>query len=236
MPRSIRAAGFALALLMASSPATTSTAIHAAAARPQAKLPAPNACRDGAYTFNGSRWTKPLEWSFRAVSAPKGVTRRAAELALQRAARNIVTGRNDCGLEDKISATQHYLGRTHLSTGISDDSQCGEPDGHNVVGFGGLLPTEMALTCWWSQNGSTVEVDIKLNKVDYRWEANAVSTCRLAWSIESVATHEFGHAFGLDHVGEGLHGTLTMSPLIAPCENGEATLGLGDVRGLRARY
>ena len=193
-------------------------------------------CKDGSYHLNSSRWTSPLRWSFRASSTPKGVTAGAAEAALQRAAHNIVSGRNSCGLPDRISATEHYLGRTTRSTDVRDDSTCGKPDGRSVVGFGTLAPTDMAITCWWTVNGRTVEADIKLNKAFYRWTANVHSSCSLTWSIEAVATHEFGHAFGLDHVAEGLHGNLTMSPLIAPCQNSEATLGLGDVRGLERKY
>jgi hypothetical protein len=55
--------------------------------------------------------------------------------------------------------------------------------------------------------------------------------------LESTVTHEAGHVFGLDHVGENKHGRLTMSPYLdGPCENGEATLGKGDVAGLASLY
>jgi len=193
-------------------------------------------CKDTAYKLNGSRWTGTLRWSFRATSTPKGIGRSAATAALKRAASNVVNGRSSCGLIDRISATEHYLGRTTTSTNIDDSSRCGRPDGKNVVGFGKLRPLDMAITCWWTRGGETVEADIKLNKAAYRWVTRPGPTCGGAWSIEDVATHELGHAFGLDHVGEGVHGNLTMSPLILPCQNGETTLGLGDVRGLRALY
>ena len=55
--------------------------------------------------------------------------------------------------------------------------------------------------------------------------------------MEALVTHEVGHAFGLAHVGEGNHGRLTMSVYIdGLCENQEATLGLGDMKGLEALY
>ena len=195
-----------------------------------------NPCGDFAYHLNGSRWTTTLRWSFRALSTPKGVRRGAAAAALQRAARNIVTGHNNCDLADRISATERYLGRTTSPTDINDDATCGTPDGRNEVGFGRLPATDMALTCWWTRNGHTVEADVKLNKAFFSWTARVRPGCSLTWSIEDVATHEFGHAFGLDHVAEVPHGNLTMSPFIAPCQNGETTLGLGDIRGLERKY
>jgi hypothetical protein len=210
-----------------------------AAAAPAANagsLVALNPCGDPAYHLNGSRWTTTLRWSFRASSTPKNVKPSAAESALERGARNIVTGHNNCGLPDRISATEHYLGRTTRPTDVDDDATCGTPDGRNEVGFGKLPAADMALTCWWTRNGHTVEADIKLNKAFYQWTARVRTGCSATWSIEDVATHEFGHAFGLDHVGEALHGNLTMSPLIAPCQTGEETLGLGDVRGLEHKY
>jgi hypothetical protein len=193
-------------------------------------------CGDRSFAENGGHWGATFRWSFRAISTPSGIKKRAAARALVRAAHNIVGARNDCGLADHVGAAQHYLGRTKARTGIEDDSTCGDPDGRNVVGFGTLSPEDMAVTCWWTQDGKTIEADVKFNKANYRWVTKVPSDCLLAWSVEAVATHEFGHAFGLDHVDEAQHGALTMSPLIAPCQSQESTLGLGDIRGLRAEY
>jgi hypothetical protein len=141
-----------------------------------------------------------LRWWFEGSSTPGGVGRHAAAQALQRAAANVVTGRNSCGLPDQIDATERYMGHTTAAPDVTDSSTCGRPDGRSVVGFGTLAPVEMAITCWWTRDGSIVEADVKLNKTDYRWVTRIPSSCALSWSIEDVATHEFGHVFGLEHV------------------------------------
>ena len=76
---------------------------------------------------------------------------------------------------------------------------------------------------------------IEFNKTNYDWTTHWRTGCASSWSIRAVATHEFGHAFGLAHVTL-LHPNQTMSPLILPCQNSQATLGRGDVLGLRAKY
>jgi len=148
----------------------------------------------------------------------------------------VASGRNRCGLTSHVSATQRYLGRTSAHPNIRPNGTCGIPDDRNVVGFGTLPARYMALTCYWSQSGSTVEADIMFNKADYRWATRVKSGCRMTWDVQAVATHEFGHAFGLAHVKEGLHGHLTMAPYILPCQNSVSRLGLGDLRGMRALY
>lgn len=67
--------------------------------------------------------------------------------------------------------------------------------------------------------------------------ALSLAGCSGELMMESLVTHEVGHAFGLGHVGESKHGRLTMSVYIdGLCENQEATLGRGDVLGLEALY
>jgi Matrixin len=193
-------------------------------------------CTDGAYTKNGHRWSSRLYWYFQSGSRPKGSDASRVAAALARAASNITTGHNNCNLADAISATQTYQGGTSRAPNISKYGGCLGRDGRNVVGFGTLPRGVLGMTCWWTYGGRTVETDIKLNKAYYAWFIIRRSDCRGKWSIEGVATHEFGHAFGLGHVSPDYHSALTMSPVIRACQSAQRWLGLGDILGLRSLY
>ena len=208
--------------------------VRAAPSREASDYQALGACTEGAYTLAGHKWRETYRWHFNAGSTPSELNVGAAEDKLRAAASNVTGGQNDCGLSDAISASHSYQGRT--SRGVS----CGgSPDGVNVVGFGDLSMGTLAVTCSWyipSTNTST-ESDMRINKVDYTWTLHSEDPdCRNRYGLESVATHEFGHVFGLGHVSEAEHPTLTMSTQIGPCDGSASTLGLGDVRGMRAMY
>ena len=198
----------------------------------------PGPCKDGAFNLAAYRWTQRHDWWFNAGTTPSEIGKDAAETALKKAATNITRTRNDCGLTDEVSATQAYQGRTGTGAQIGSDGSCKNGDGKNVVGFGDLPAAYLGVACvWFDGEGNALEADVRLNKADRKWVVNIGAACSNRWSVEAVATHERGHVFGLGHVGEASHGKLTMSPALnGPCQNGEATLGLGDVKGLRARY
>ncbi len=201
----------------------------------------PNECADRAYTLEGFKWTKTLEWWFRASSTPKGYDADAVEDALRRAANDITTARNSCGLIDQVSAKNAYRGRTSAAANMTSTSTsvtCGKPDGKNVVSFGALPSKFLAVTCYWYSGGAAVEADVRIDAAHHAFFAGATvpAGCTKRFSIEATMTHEFGHAFGLGHVAEAKHGALTMSTAMGPCTMGPARLGLGDVRGLRALY
>ena len=193
-------------------------------------------CTDGGYALNSSDWRRMYRWWFRSGSTPKNVRRYEAKTVLRRAVSTITHSRNGCHMSGWINATSTYLGRTHRHSNISPTSTCGSPDGANVVSFGRLDPSDLSLTCWWTVGSHSVEADIVFNKTDYGWTTHWNQGCVESWSIRAVATHEFGHTFGLAHVSPVLHPQQTMSPVILPCQNAQASLGRGDVLGLRARY
>jgi hypothetical protein len=209
--------------LVRGTPSVQAMEVHAQAA----------ACSDGAYTISGHKWLTPLRWSFNAATTPAELTPAEAETALRGAASNIATGYNDCGLKDTISAKQEYLGRAARAV-----TGCDSPgDGFNVVGFGDLGTGVLAVTCNRMVNKEIVESDFRINKVDHQWTVQAeAASCKGQFGLQAVMTHEFGHAFGLGHVTEPEHTELTMSTSIPACNGNASTLGLGDVRGLRALY
>lgn len=200
--------------------------------------PAPSAldpCLDAAYRLGGWRWTQTFRWSLAARPVPDPLRRKGVLRSLIAGADNITTGRNDCGRPDQVSATATYLGITHRRPAVTSTGGCGKNDGWNVIGFGRLPRRITGLTCVWVIGDRIIEADVMLN-TRFAW-ATTLSTCDREVMLEAVATHELGHVFGLDHVGERVHGRLTMSPrLDGTCQLAEATLGLGDLLGLEALY
>jgi hypothetical protein len=203
-----------------------------------AELPthsAMGACSDGAYNLLNYRWNQTYRWYFNAGTTPNELTIAEAEQVLREATSNITGGRNDCGLTDAIGASHQYEGRTERGTDIDATGGCNARDGVSVTGFGDLPGGTLALTCTWSGSAGAVESDARINKVEFAWTTNAnSSSCYNRYGLEAVMTHERGHTFGLGHVASG--SMLTMRPGFGPCDGSGASLGLGDVRGLRQKY
>jgi hypothetical protein len=194
------------------------------------------ACGDGAYTLGGARWRSTYQWYASAANLPSNISFSGAETSFKKAVSHIINAYNDCGRRDSVEATASYAGKTSSSPDVSDNAGCRSPDGRNEMGFKRLPSGYLAFSCAWrTSGGSIIHGDTAYN-TRYKWYTSKPSGCYWRWSIESVATHELGHAFGLAHVAEGSHSKLTMSTVIYPCQSGEATLGLGDLRGLEALY
>jgi hypothetical protein len=191
---------------------------------------APAPCNDTAYKLLGGTWRDgSYSWAFDAVTTPSSLDRSAVLAIIKKSFGNITGEHNDCGRARTIGVSATYLGTT------TTRPNCNQPDGYNVIGFGKLAYGVLAVTCYWISGGRIVEADMKINSQE-SW-ALSISNCHSQVMMESTVTHEAGHVFGLDHVGERRHGRLTMSPYIdGLCENQEATLGLGDMRGLEALY
>jgi hypothetical protein len=190
----------------------------------------PGPCEDGAFKLLGAKWRAgAYAWSFNASSTPPYLGRTAARDKIARSFTNVTSARNDCGIADNVSATHTFLGTT------ASRARCSSRDQKNVIGFKALEFGVLAVTCFWTFNGRMVEADMQITTREH-W-ALTMATCDNEPMLEATVTHEAGHVYGLDHVGERRHGRLTMSPFLdGPCNNNEATLGKGDIRGLAQLY
>jgi hypothetical protein len=143
---------------------------------------------------------------------------------------------NPCGVPDYSSKYQvHFMDDSSLWPGVTSLG-CGSSDGYNVVGWGNLTSSisgriVLGRACKWEGAGGYLgEADIKLNW-NQPW-TTSLDGCSNRWHLQSVATHEFGHVFGLGHVSESSNPDLTMSPNInGRCQKTESDLGRGDANG-----
>lgn len=183
-----------------------------------------------------------LGYRFNRSTTPRKLNRDAAEGAVNTAGTNITGTRNNCRLDDGVPAELTHLGDTDAVANLSGNECDRNSDRNNVVSFGDLPGGTLATTCIWfvpnpADYDEVTESDIKVNRADFKWTTNPrPRKCRNRYDVQSVMTHEWGHTFGLGHVGEKDHGKLTMSPRIRACQKSERTLGRGDVLGLNRRY
>ncbi|HEX6709164.1 MAG TPA: matrixin family metalloprotease [Rubrobacter sp.] len=199
----------------------------------------PGECEDPVYKDNSWRVTSELHYRFNVSTTPREIRHIQAVRAVRLA--GVVNTRNACHLGDQVPAALAYDGFTSKVANIQDGS-CLKSDGESVVSFG-YLPKALALTCTYfklnpSGYNEVGSSDVKVNSANFRWTTRPrARSCKHAWDLQSVLTHERGHTFGLGHVREQYHGRLTMSPVInGPCQKSERTLGKGDVLGLEGKY
>jgi matrixin len=198
-----------------------------------------SACGDPRYKLAGGRWRDVFPSYLVNVrsSAAAGLDESAAlaDLVSAHAAWTspLVT---DCQVPRSSAYQQHFAGPTEqgASTALL------ELDGLNVVEFRSLSGTfcDGAVACVvvYSEKGRFLEADMALEAdagrfgPGMRWSTGD-RTDQDEFAVVDVATHEWGHFAGLDHVEKSPE--LTMFPFI---HDGMQTLGLGDVRGIRTRY
>lgn len=189
-----------------------------------------------------AKWKSRLEWSYRHTNSPIGKSN--AIDAFKHAAVAIPKQRNSCSMSDQSSATQRYLGETSRKPNITKSGSqinCEAPDGHNVIGWGAIAGGTLAVTCTYASSDGTntyriVEADQRYDTSNQNWYAgNAVpNNCNNRYSLRGVATHEFGHAYGLGHTPAQCN--QVMAPSTSDCTSRNRKLGRGDVRGVRNLY
>lgn len=201
------------------------------------------ACSDRANAIGGYRVYPGLKYFFNTRTTPRGITRRAATSAVRRAETSLSRSRNTCRMGDKVPVRTSYSGNTRAKASVGSKGNCLRPDRKNVVSFGRLPKGNIGRSCTWfvSQGGNIGKVtdfDIMFDKFSTKWTSRpGESSCkkRGLYDLQSTATHEFGHVYGLYHPS-GEHPSLTMNWSGSTCDASARTLGRGDVLGLGRIY
>lgn len=172
-----------------------------------------------AYVLTGPTWaTRALSWYYDDRGNPGGLGAVSEIMAAGAAA---WSGQGNWSFV--------YQGTTTAGVGGCANS----PDGQNTVGWGELSGATLAVTCTWSRRGASgpefVEFDMKFDPA-WEWTAGA----NPVYDLQSVATHEFGHALGLDHATGNCPGAV-MCPTYIQGSFVHA-LTEDDRAGLRALY
>jgi hypothetical protein len=152
------------------------------------------------------------------------------------AAANTVSGASDsCGLSGTTGISKSDLGSTTTGVNMTAALSCGTSDGKSVHKMGSVtVGAVAAATCVWSNGlGWVLNADTLYKNTLSWWTSSMTTGCFGMYDLQNVATHEIGHAFGLDHPADS---TQVMYASAALCDFGKRLLGSGDHAGLMAIY
>lgn len=209
-------------------------------APPPVAAACPTDCADDRMNLSGFYWNNHLRWRYRDDGRPVALDKTATISAFSYGVSGPTSARDTCGLDDNIDIGSIYEGETVTEPSISvvgNVISCTGSDGVNVIGWADLPGNVLGVTCTASNaDGIATGTDMLYdNATVWYTGSTAPAGCSGKYSLRGVATHEFGHAFGLGH-SSGDSCNLTMYPSIDACSDGEHSLGLGDVLGLESLY
>ncbi|CUR56434.1 exported hypothetical protein [metagenome] len=199
---------------------------------------AAGACSAAQFKLASGRhpWAKKLVWRYHRASEPKRYAQGKALAHIRAGMTNMRKAQNDCGRTSNLSARAAYAGKSTSGPGIKVKGSritCGALNKRNVVGWGALPNGLLGWTCyWWNGNNKMIAADMRLSK-STSLVTSLPAGCTQRYDLQSLATHEWGHAWGLGHVSNP---NLTMHHFLPACSNAFRTLGWGDIKGMRALY
>lgn len=195
-------------------------------------LAASDRCASGSpYVYSGPKWSGNYSWRYRPIGQPTG-----ALAAIQAGAAKWTGSISTCGSSYSSTATQSSnSASTGARPGVTDDAGCyARHDSNSDVGWMPLSVdlNYIAYTCTWSFAGNFLHADQAYN-TNYLWSTG--TTCSgYKFDVRATATHEFGHAFGMDHVEQS--SGQVMRPDLDYCDIISRNLGRGDAVGISNLY
>jgi hypothetical protein len=206
------------------------------------------ACNELGVAYLGFVWNKTLKWYYNQSTASRaGLNGPTTQTAIRAANSNMTNGVNNCGYREGVFGSYiggvplgAYQGTTAKYANINSSAQCTSkfPDGQNTVSWGPFNSAEadtLALTCFEYDTGGNnfaIEADTYLGS--NRGLVTSFSPfCTNKYDLETVMTHEWGHAYGLDHETSGPDEVMyTFTTACALRRH----LGQGDYEGMANLY
>jgi Matrixin/Abnormal spindle-like microcephaly-assoc'd, ASPM-SPD-2-Hydin/Repeat of unknown function (DUF5648) len=163
-----------------------------------------------------ARWPATFQWKYNAANAPAQLDKASVVATLQAA---FDKWSSQCNVKAQ------YAGETSTPPHATDNVAA--PDYENVIGWGSLSANSAWTYDWWQSNATggrdLVDADMLLSVQDVTYLAE----------LDRVATHEFGHAIGLNH--SNLESAIMAGPPLTQY-NMLVTPQADDVRGCRCLY
>lgn len=191
----------------------------------QVAAAAPSWCGSvGQFRTHPGRWPNAkYSWTYNSRTQPDSGALDAIFLGFK----FITDNASACSSSYPTAATHSYRGSTTRYT-------WGTQDNGNVVGWAGFGLDTLALAYWWTDGSVKLEADVAFNNRITNWSTSPAGTVPSnRYDVISVATHEAGHVFGLEHV-DSLPKQV-MYPSFATGEN-RRVKRMGDLGGMWAMY
>lgn len=169
------------------------------------------------YSYSGHKWSvRQVPYYINPNNSD--VSPAAAIAAIQQAA-------SAWSMQSNADFSFYYMGQTSGSS-ITNN-------GKNEVFFRNETSGSIGQTFrYWNSAGTLVDTDIVFYDASWKFFAG-YSGCSGGYYIEEIATHEFGHALGLNH---STVSTASMYPGAYTCATWKGSLDSDDIAGVEALY
>ena len=120
----------------------------------------------------------------------------------------------------------------------SSDLHYGVYDNKNTLEFGPYSNSNViAITSIWysKRTKSILEYDMLFNNKDYTWSVTSAGNAN-SMDLQNIATHELGHAIGLNDIYKSAFNYVTMYGYSSNGDIQKRTLAAPDIAGLQSMY